>query len=95
MEEAVVIAARYKVSEPVALESLRAAVMREVELLNKAPQAKSRKQLKRNRLYRNFIKKMRKEIYYSLRQYYSTDDTTLSELKTEYREAVQKETNNG
>lgn len=69
------------------LEKLEEAFYSNDKLLQVVEGARSIKQLQKSATYRAFLKKVRKEVYYSLRTYYS-DDTSLTQLVGEYRQLV-------
>lgn len=84
------IAKKYKISAGEALEALEEKLAKNPSLLKKAEQFDSVEKLSRTSEYKNFIKVVRKDIYYSLRRYHS-EPNWLKRTWIELSESLKKD----
>src|SRR5260221_14116962 len=83
-QEAVKIASQYKISEEEALKKLNDIAQKDIKLQKKLRGSTDLKQIVRLSEYKDFIKKAKKDIYYSLRKFHgdeATEQKLLEELQ--------------
>ena len=74
-EEARKISLQYKISQEAALNQLEQQFTKDLKLLKRAEGVQNSKEIARFREYKDFVKKSKKEIYYDLRKFHSSEET--------------------
>ncbi len=93
LNEVISICKIYKVDKNDVIKILQEKFDARSDILEIIKSAKSEKALKKNEVYKTFIKKIRKEIYYSLRRYQSQKEDNLEDLAKSFEDAINNSDN--